>query len=61
MNGLQNFNEIFRKGVTFNNIEACFALFLESKFLENPQGGVGGGGKGDELTHLALLGLEDHT
>ena len=51
--------------MTFNNIEShkktCCALFLESKFLENPQGSVGGGGKGDELTHLALLGLEDHT
>ena len=44
---MKNFNEIFRKGLTFNNIEshkkACFTLSLENKLLHNPQGGFGDG------------------
>ena len=44
MNELKNLNEIFRKDVTYDNIQSHkkqgFTLFSEDIFLEKPQGGV---------------------
>ena len=47
MNDLRNFNEIFRKDLTYDNNKSHkkqgFPLSLEDTFFEKPQG-VGGGG-----------------
>ena len=43
LNKLRNFNEIFRKDVTYDNIKVTksqdFSLSLEDTLLEKPQGG----------------------
>ena len=40
MNDLRNFNEIFRKGVTYDNIKKqAFTVSLEDTVWEKPYGG----------------------
>ena len=49
LNNSRDFNEIFRKDVTYDNVKSHrkqgFTLSLEGVFFETPYGGGGGGGK----------------
>ena len=47
LNDLRNYNEMFRKDVTYDNIKSLkkkqgFTMSLKSTILEKPQGGGGG-------------------
>ena len=48
LNDLRNFDDIFRKGVAYNNIKShkkqSVTLSLENTFSEKQQAGRGGGG-----------------